>query len=366
MTENRQALGLCILAIVAAMAILTLGIWHTACSSRDGSKVPSASELRPVREFQQLDGISWFFEALAFSKDGRHVASGARDKLARLWDVSSGSVVQTFQGHASQVTAVALSPDGKRLATGSGERYGGPPTPQFPNDSTLRVWDVSSGKELKQLSGHSPQVSVVVFSPDGRTLVSGDTDGRCILWDMDRGEERARLPSSSGAISALAFSPDGSQLLCATEGGQLSLYDAATATLIRNYGDKLGTVSCVAFSTDGKLLISGHNKMAARKDAASKYFDCSVRIWDTASGAMQHYFSWQAPGPYAVGFSPDNKHVVGALNHSFKVWELPQGREVAHVRADCVMRPAALFVSPDRFIAVSPNVGLYLYEVAVP
>lgn len=353
MSDGKERLSLYCGAIAAA-AILAFGMWHLGRSPSSDSAAPSdQSKLQPVKAFQKLDGLSAFFEAIAFSNDGRLVVSGGRDKLARLWDVSSGAVVQTFRGHASQVTAVALSPDGKRLASGSGERYGGPPSPKFPIDSTLRIWDVSSGKELNQLSGHSPEVSVVVFSPDGRTVVSGDTDGRCILWDVDRGEERARLSATSGAISALAFSPDGRQLLCATEAGQLSLFDTVTAQLIRTYGEKLGKVSCVAFSVDGKFLVSGHNKMFARKDAAPKYIDCSVRIWDTASGTMLHHFPWEDSGPYAVGFSPDNTYVVGVLNHAFKVWELSKGQQISHIRANCVVHPAAVIVSANCFVAVS-------------
>jgi WD40 repeat protein len=107
--------------------------------------------------------------AVAFSPDGHTVVSGSHDKTLKLWDVASGRELKTLSGHSDLITAVAFSPDGRTVVSGS-------------HDKTLKLWDVASGRGLKTLSGHKYQVSDVAFSPDGRTVVSGSHDNTLKLW----------------------------------------------------------------------------------------------------------------------------------------------------------------------------------------
>ncbi|MDZ8228017.1 MAG: ribosome assembly protein 4, partial [Nostoc sp. ChiVER01] len=104
--------------------------------------------------------------------DGKTLASGSDDRTIKLWDISTGKAIKTLTGHSSWVYSVVFSPDGKTLASGSG-------------DKTIKLWDVSTGKAIKTLTGHSSGVYSVVFSPDGKTLASGSDDKTMILWDLD-------------------------------------------------------------------------------------------------------------------------------------------------------------------------------------
>jgi hypothetical protein len=122
-----------------------------------------------------LDGHSGLVNAVAFSPDGKTLASGSSDNLLKLWDVASRKLLATLDGHGSWVSAVAFSPDGKTLVSGSG-------------DNTLKLWDVASRKPLATLEGHSSAVTTVAFSPDGTTLVSGSGDNTIIQWDSKSGE----------------------------------------------------------------------------------------------------------------------------------------------------------------------------------
>jgi len=131
----------------------------------------------------------------------------------RLWDASSGQELAVLRGHEGLVFPVAFSPDGSRIASGSG-------------DKTVRLWDVSSGQELAVLRGHEGGVSSVAFSPDGSRIVSGSWDNTVRLWDASSGQELAVLRGSEDTVTSVAFSPDGSRIASGSWDGTVRLWDS--------------------------------------------------------------------------------------------------------------------------------------------
>ena len=132
--------------------------------------------------FVQL-GHSDRVTSIAFSPDGKTFVSGSADNTLKLWDVSTGKEIRTFRGHSGDVTSVAFSPDGKIIISGSGGLF----------DNTLKLWDVSTGKEIRTFKGNSDRVWSVAFSPDGKMIVSGSHDGTTRLWDIATGKEIAQM-----------------------------------------------------------------------------------------------------------------------------------------------------------------------------
>jgi WD40 repeat protein len=110
--------------------------------------------------------------SVSFSPDGKTLASGSFDNSIKLWDITTGKEIRTLQGHSNFVDSVSFSPDGKTLASGS-------------YDNTIKLWDITTGKEIRTLQGHSYSVNSVSFSPDGKTLASGSVDTPVILWDVN-------------------------------------------------------------------------------------------------------------------------------------------------------------------------------------
>ena len=157
-----------------------------------------------------LTGHTNSVTSVAFSPDGKLLASGSRDQTIKLWDVASGQAVRTLTGHTDKVTSVAFSPDGKLLASGS-------------DDETVKLWDVASGQEVRTLMGHTDFVTSVAFSPDGNLLASGSWDKTVMVWDVGTGEKIYTLkthidPEMVGlGVETIAFSPDG--ILLALGGG---------------------------------------------------------------------------------------------------------------------------------------------------
>ena len=149
------------------MAIGTRSLFYTAVrASRRISAISS----------QHLQGHTGSVNAVAVTPDGRQVVSGSEDKTLRVWDLATGKTKMTLQGHTESVIAVAVTPDGRQVVSGS-------------YDNTLRVWDLAKRKTKTALQGHTGSVYAVAVTPDGRHVVSGSTDNTLRVWDLKDGKE---------------------------------------------------------------------------------------------------------------------------------------------------------------------------------
>jgi WD40 repeat protein/mono/diheme cytochrome c family protein len=290
--------------------------------------------------------------SVAYSPDGKALASGGGDKIIRLWDVATGKQVATLDGHGSEVGSLAYSPDGKALAAGSG-------------DGTIKLWDTGTTKETATLKGHTGRVCSVAFSPDGKTLASASVDEAVIkLWDVAAGKGKFSLKGHTGDVIVVTFSPDGKTLASGSVDKMIKLWDVATgqerATLIGH----TGMVHDVAFSPDGKTLAScgggGLDKPG------------EVKLWDVATGRERATLKGHTGGVVSVAFSPDGKTLAsGGKGGGFgtpgevKLWNTATGRELATLRGHTELVSCGAFsVDGKMFASGGLDNTIRLWDVA--
>lgn len=286
--------------------------------------------------------------AVAFSPDGRTVASGSGDGVIVVWDALTGEEMARM-AHGQSILALAFSPDGSLLLSGS-------------DDDTARVWEAFSGIEVARLQHDEVGAVVSVdFSPDGNYLVTGSFDGTARVWDTFKGVELARITHGSsppGHVRAVALSPDGNYVVsggCDSEDffcyeGTARVWQAFTGEEIARLTDT-GSITSVAFSPDGRSVASGIGRRLSDNIPSG-----ALVVWDAFTGAeivhleLDHWIS-------LVAFSPDGRYVASASeNGLIEVWDAFNGGQVVQMTHDGPVHSLAF--SPDgRYIASASGDG---------
>ena len=256
-----------------------------------------AGDCTPAR---QLLGHDREVGCVAWSQDGRIVASGSDDTTIRLWDPEGGSLIRTLRGHEHNVLTIAFSPDGGTLVSGAFDRQ-------------VILWNAHTGDLIKVLGRHDDAVNSVAYSPDGKSIASASGDQTIRIWDFASQELRHILKGRHW-FSSISWAPDGESIAAGTGGGTIELWhiENERPTVIRE--GHTARVLCVAFGADGRLL-------------ASKSADGTVRIWK--SDNWQELGVLEEEGTYLSGlaFHPKKPILVSRddSNNVIRIWNIELG-----------------------------------------
>jgi WD40 repeat protein/uncharacterized protein YraI len=263
----------------------------------------TASNVGNVQPIASLSGHSSPVSSVAFSLDGRFLASGDWNGLVKLWNASTDIEIYTFRSASNRVNSVAFSPDGTRLAAGG-------------QDTVVRWWDLVTGTELKELTGPTRAVNAVAFSPVGNLVAVASDDGTVYLWDATTGDLKGLLSGHTSYATSLAFSPDGKTLAAGGEDDTIRLWSVPGGTSIAVLKGHTSTVSSVAFSPDGTTL-------------ASTGADHTVRLWNVLSESQVMVLQGHTENVNSVAFSPDGAMLAtgagGIEDNTVRLWDVGSG-----------------------------------------
>jgi len=239
--------------------------------------------------------------------------------------------LRCIQKHTRGVWSVALSPDGRFALSGSGNY---PKGSERPDDFTMRLWEVDTGKELYCFTGHTDTVKSVAFSNDGLRVLSGSWDKTVRLWDIATKQELRRFDGHEGLVSGVAFSPDDRRVLSSATDGTIRLWDIATGKEVRRFTGHQHQVWCVAFSPDGQRVVSGGGGK-----------DSSMRLWDFDNGNELQRLNGHTNGVHSVAFSPDGRQILsGGSEGTAILWDSTNGQELRRFSGHsvCFLRDGSL------------------------
>jgi hypothetical protein len=303
-----------------------------------------------IRTFSGHDD---FVRSVAFAPDGVTALSGSSsDSTVRLWEIASGKEIHRLSGHTGSVFSVSFAPDGRTALSG------GP-------DGTVRLWDIATLKEIRSFKGDS--ITSVAFAPNGRSALSGDWDTTLKLWDIETGEELRRFTGHTRSVTSVAFAPDGVTALSGSSDKTVRLWDVASGKEIRRFPWHTDEVTSVAFAPDGRTALSGSK-------------DGTLKLLNVENGEELRRFTGHSVW-WSVAFAPDGRTALSGghptslwipfltriWSNTLKLWDIESGKEIRNLTGHHGSVYAVAF-APDGRTALSGSSDgtLKLWDLGVP
>lgn len=288
---------------------------HVVAWSPDGRLLATGAADRTARVWNSRDasekislrGHEGRVGGIAWSPDGTLIATASADRTVRIWDSRSGSQLRVLRGHRRRVCSVDWSPDGERVATAS-------------SDQTVRIWSPHDGMELIAARGHAAWIYSVQWSPDGRYLATASHDRTARIWDASTGEQRLVLHGHEDWVYDINWSPTGSHVATASQDRTIRVWDAASGvqSLILSGGE--GVFWGVAWSPNGNCL-------------ASASADQTARIWDAHDGSPIDVLRGHRGWVRGISWAPDGGRVATvSFDGTGRVWKIDRGTALRVLR----------------------------------
>ncbi|HEY0754329.1 MAG TPA: TIR domain-containing protein [Ktedonobacteraceae bacterium] len=282
---------------------LTAAALTTGIILRPSPVVQSSSSAAPYIYTENKDAVY----SVAWSPDGKHLASASGDHSVRVWDVATGRSLFVCIGHTDTVYSVAWSLDGQRLASASADR-------------SVRIWDGSNGRALLLCIGHTAEARCVAWSPDSQRLVSASSDRSIRMWDASNGSQFFYAVGHTDAVYSVVWSPDGKRVASASGDQTIRVWNANSGRTLFLCKGHTDAVYGIGWSPDGKRLASASG-------------DQSVRVWNANNGQGLFVCAGHTDAVYGIAWSPHGKRLASSSDdRSLRVWDSAGGTPMAHYR----------------------------------
>jgi len=336
---------------VTGVAITPNGHWAVSASNDRTLKL---WDLETGRTLRTLDGHSGYITGIAITPEGQRAVSASNDKTLKVWDLESGTELRTLghssafanlaEEHSYTATALALTPDGKQVISGSfggtlkvwdlesgrelrtmeglGEPVAGiavtPDGKQVVAASPcgIKVWDLESGRDLREWEGHRDSVTCVAVTPDGKQVVSASPHGTLTVWGLESGRDLRILEGHSDSVNAVVVTPDGKRVISASRDGTLKIWDLESGGELRRRECHSGAVYGVALTTNGEQAVS------------TGFRDFRLKVWDLDSGRTVNSLEEDVGSVFLAPLTPDGKRAFSGFHNAVKVWDVESGREL--------------------------------------
>ncbi|MEA5622227.1 eIF2A-related protein, partial [Nostoc sp. UHCC 0251] len=278
-------------------------------------------------ETNRLRGHEQEVNCVAFSADGKFIASGSSDSTVCLWNIIGNPTAQFLCGHEQEVNCLAFSPDGKFIVSGS-------------IDGILCLWDLQGNLIAQPWQGHEEGVISVAFSPNGDCIISVGFDGTVCLWDFQGNAINQPWRGHKEGVISVAFSPNGDSIVSVGFDGTVCLWDLQGNTITQPWHKHEAKIICVAFSSDSKFIVSGGS-------------DSTVQLWDIQGNPIGQPWHGHEGHVNSVAFSPDGKFIIsGSCDRTIRLWSI-NGNPITQPWRGHEGQVNSLAFSPDGKLIIS-------------
>lgn len=303
-------------------------------------KSPTSFALSPT--YLTYRGHAGRVTAVAWSPNGKYIASGGDDHTIQVWNALTGARLLVSQGHSGGVPAVAWSPDSTLIASASaGPAVSGGPA----SDNTVQVWNATTGQAIYAYHGHSSGITDVAWSPKGDRIASSSSDYTVQLWDATTGQHPLILRTHSWYEWTVAWSPDGRRLASGGPDDAIWIWDAVTGNILYTYHSNAEGVTAVAWSPDGTRI-------------ASTSSDFTVRVWEATGGNTLQIYRGHTSFVTGVAWSPNGKYLASSSNDkTVRLWDATSGKALSTYSGHTGAVAALTWSSDSKYIASGSEDG---------
>ena len=323
------------------LGILVFAFFLSCCTkeSTPTSTSISIKENTPINPIADLISHKYTVETLAFSPDGKTIASGS-ESTVWLWDLFGKELIRSFKGHTGDVRSIAFSPNGKFIASAS-------------MDGTIKIWNVSNGSLMRTIMADKAGVITVAISPDSKYISTSTTNNNIGIWEVESGTQNRILTGHKDEVNSVAYSYD-NKWLASGASDTVIIWSLSDGSVQKRLSGHKFTIYSLAFSPDNKLL-------------ASASMDSTANIWATSGSETPiHTLTGHSESEiaYGVAFSPDGRFLATAgTDAKVILWEVKTGKIFQSLTVGDVLVPGVAFSPDGKTLAATGHKGVYLWDI---